>query len=124
MSESNIVRFLAACAENAPLDKDLAAAERTAEAWVTVGAKVGFDFTAEELHRLVETQSGRSVSREDVIPSLLAATTGLLSERDLDRVGGGAGGDLGSWSKAEGLDVTWSSAALSTVLSGQRLGGS
>jgi hypothetical protein len=122
MSESNIVRFLAACAEHAPLDKELAAAERTAEAWVAVGAKAGFDFTADELHRLVENQSGRSVAREDVVPSLLAAATGLLSDRDLDRVGGGAGGDLGSWSKADGLDVTWSSSAMGSVLSGRRHG--
>jgi predicted ribosomally synthesized peptide with nif11-like leader len=124
MPEDDILRFLAACAENAALDKELAAAERTADAWVAVGKKAGFDFTAEELHRLAEHRSGRSVSREDVVPSLLAAATGLLSDHDLERVAGGAGSDLGSWSKAEGLDVSWSSAGLSTGLSGRRPGGS
>jgi predicted ribosomally synthesized peptide with nif11-like leader len=124
MADGNVVRFLAACAHDAALDQELAAADRTADAWVAVGRKAGFDFTADDLHRLAERQSGRSVSREDVVPALIAAATGLLSDRDLDRVAGGAGSDLGSWSKADGLDVTWSSAALSTALSRQRPGGS
>jgi predicted ribosomally synthesized peptide with nif11-like leader len=123
MAEGNILRFLAACAEHATLDQELAAAERTADAWVAIGKKAGFEFTADELHRLVESRSGRRVSREDVVPTLLAAATGLLSDQELDRVGGGAGGDLGSWSKADGLDVTWSSAALSTMLGRPRLSG-
>ena len=117
MPRDNITHFIAACADDSALERRLAEAERSPRAWAELATEVGFDFTAEELHALVEKLIRAELRPADVIPSLLAATAaGGLADSDLENVTGGTSHDLGSWAKSEGLDVKFSAADMNTLL--------
>jgi len=87
------------------------------DAWVALGARAGFDFSAGELHRLAEELSGRTLPATEAIAALLGAKQGSLSESELENVSGG-----GSWSKVDGLGVSWDVVELNATLSRYRSG--
>jgi hypothetical protein len=116
MSRQNIARFVAACADNPTLKRELIADAPTLDAWVAHGARAGFDFSVGELHQLAEELTGQTLAAAEAIPALLGAGARPLSESELDRVSAG----LGSWSKADGLAVSWDVAELNATLSRYR----
>lgn len=118
MSRENIARFVAACADTPTLKGELIAAAPTLDAWVALGGRAGFDFSAGELHQVAEEVSGQTLAAAEAIPALLGAEPRSLSESELESVSGG----LGSWSKADGLAVSWDVAELNATLARYRSG--
>jgi hypothetical protein len=94
MSRENVVFFSQAINRIPDLNKRIAEADRTVDAWVKVAHDAGFEFTPEEFASVVGETLGRKVTTDNAVSEYLAAQYDLgaieLSQRALDKIVGGA----------------------------------
>lgn len=92
MSKANVAHFIKRVSESPDLNSKVSAAQRTPEAWVTLGKSAGFEYSASDVVAVLSELSGRKLSANDAVSTFfsLQAGGGELSDDQLSQVAGGA----------------------------------